>query len=128
MSKQFYGIKYPFSEESDSLSFIDLNETKIDGIKSMLLHIILTPKGQRLRRPNFGTNLIKFIFEPNDYVTWDGIKEEIQKQVALYLPEVVFEDINLQHNLEEANSIYVEIDYSINHNGTMTKNKTLVKL
>lgn len=128
MSKQFYGIKYPFSEESDSLSFIDLNETKIDGIKSMLLHIILTPKGQRLRRPNFGTNLIKFIFEPNDSVTWDGIKEEIQKQVALYLPEVVFEDINLQHNLEEANSIYVEIDYSINHNGTMTKNKTLVKL
>ena len=128
MSKQFYGIKYPFSEESDSLSFVDLNETKIDGVKSMLLHIILTPKGQRLRHPNFGTNLIKYIFEPNDSTTWDSIKEEIQRQVSLYLPEVIFENINLQHNVEEANSIYVEIDYSINHNGVMTKNKTLVKL
>ena len=128
MSKQFYGIKYPFSEESDDLTFFDMNETKQDGIKSMLLHIILTPKGQRLRRPNFGTDLIKYVFEPNDSSTWSIIKEEIRKQIALYLPEVSFEDIAIKHNLEEENSIYVEIDYSINQNGVNVKNKTLVKL
>lgn len=128
MNKQFYGIKYPFSEESERLTFVDLNETEIEGIKSMLLHIILTPKGQRLRRPNFGTNLIKYIFEPNDAVTWDSIKEEIKTQVSIYLPEVVFENINIQHNIEESNSIYIEIDYSIHTNGSIIKNKTLVKL
>lgn len=128
MIKQFYGIKYPFSEESDRLTFVDLNETKIEGVKSMLMHIILTPKGQRLRHPNFGTNLIKYIFEPNDAITWESIKEEIRTQVAFYLPEVVFNDINIQHNVEEINSIYIEVDYSININGSMTKNKTLVKL
>jgi phage baseplate assembly protein W len=128
MNKQFYGIKYPFSEESERLTFVDLNETEIEGIKSMLLHIILTPKGQRLRRPNFGTNLIKYIFEPNDAVTWDSIKEEIKTQVSIYLPEVVFENINIQHNIEETNSIYIEIDYSIHTNGSIIKNKTLVKL
>lgn len=128
MIKQYYGIKYPFSEESDDLTFFDMNETKQDGIKSMLLHIILTPKGQRLRHPNFGTDLIKYVFEPNDSSTWSLIKEEIRKQIALYLPEVSFEDIAIKHNLEEENSIYVEIDYSINQNGVNVKNKTLVKL
>lgn len=128
MIKQYYGIKYPFSEESEDLTFFDMNETKQDGIKSMLLHIILTPKGQRLRRPNFGTDLIKYAFEPNDSSTWSIIKEEIRKQIALYLPEVSFEDIAIKHNLEEENSIYVEIDYSINQNGVNVKNKTLVKL
>lgn len=128
MIKQYYGIKYPFSEESDDLTFFDMNETKQDGIKSMLLHIILTPKGQRLRRPNFGTDLIKYVFEPNDSSTWSTIKEEIRKQIALYLPEVSFEDIAIKHNLEEENSIYVEIDYSVNQNGVNVKNKTLVKL
>jgi phage baseplate assembly protein W len=128
MIKQYYGIKYPFSEESDDLTFFDMNETKQDGIKSMLLHIILTPKGQRLRRPNFGTDLIKYVFEPNDSSTWSIIKEEIRKQIALYLPEVSFEDIAIKHNLEEENSIYVEIDYSVNQNGVNVKNKTLVKL
>lgn len=128
MIKQYYGIKYPFSEESDDLTFFDMNETKQDGIKSMLLHIILTPKGQRLRHPNFGTDLIKYVFEPNDSSTWSIIKEEIRKQIALYLPEVSFEDIAIKHNLEEENSIYVEIDYSVNQNGVNVKNKTLVKL
>jgi phage baseplate assembly protein W len=128
MNKQFYGIKYPLSEESNRLTFFDLNESKRDSIQSMLLHIILTPKGQRLRHPNFGTDLIKYVFEPNDSTTWEGIKSEIRKQVSAYLPNVTFNDINIQHNLDEANSIYVEIDYSVNINGVTTINKALVKL
>ena len=105
-----------------------MNESMIEGVKSKLLHLILTPKGQRLRHPEFGTGLIKFIFEPNDGTTWNLIKEEIRKQVALYIPEVVFDDINIHHNLEEANSIYIEVDYSVNDNGRTVKNKALVKL
>lgn len=128
MNKQFYGIKFPLSEESDRLTFFDLNENKLDSVRSMLLHIILTPKGQRLRQPNFGTDLIKYVFEQNDGITWNGIKDEIRQQVSLYLPNVVFNDINIQHNLEESNSIYIEVDYSVTHNGRTTTNKTLVKL
>ena len=128
MSKQFYGIKYPFTTESNRLTFFDVNETKEDSIRSMLLHIILTPKGQRLRHPNFGTDIIKFIFEPNDSNTWDGIKEEIRRQVSLYIPEVVFDDIKIIHNTEEENSIYLEIEYTVNGKGVITKNKTMVKI
>ena len=128
MSKQFYGIKYPFTNESDSLTFFDLNETKEESVRSMLLHIILTPKGQRLRHPNFGTDIIKFIFEPNDSDTWEDIKEEIRTQVSLYLPEVVFNDIKIIHNTEEENSIYLMIEYTVNSNGVRTKNKTMIKL
>jgi phage baseplate assembly protein W len=128
MNKQFYGIKFPFSEESDRLTFLDLNENKLDGIKSMLLHIILTPKGQRLRQPNFGTDLIKFIFEPNESNVWDNVKDEIRKQVNLYLPDVIFDNINVIHKPEDVHTLYVEIDYSVRHNGQLIKNKTLVKL
>lgn len=126
MIKQFYGIKFPFSEESDELTFFDMNESKEDGVKSMLLHIILTPKGQRLRHPNFGTDLIKYVFEPNDDTTWSQIKEDIRKQINFYLPEVIFEDISIVEN--ENNGMYVEIEYSIENNGIISKNKTLVKL
>lgn len=128
MNKQFYGIKYPISDESDRLTFFDMNETKTDGVKSMLLHLILTPKGQRLRKPNFGTNLIKYIFEQNDGETWGSIKEEIRKQVGLYLPQVIFENINIIKHNEDDHSVYVEIDYSIEDNGQIIKNKALVKL
>lgn len=128
MNKQFYGVKYPISDESDRLTFFDMNETKSDGVKSMLLHLILTPKGQRLRKPNFGTNLIKYIFEQNDGETWSSIKEEIRKQVGLYLPQVIFENINIIKHNEDDHSVYIEVDYSIEDNGQTIKNKALVKL
>ena len=130
MKKQFYGIKYPFNDESERLTFFDINETKEESVRSMLLHIILTPKGQRLRQPNFGTDLIKFIFDTNTNSsnTWDGIKEEIRKQVSFYLPDIIFNDINIKYNTEEENSIYVEVDYSVEDSGIITRNKTLVKL
>lgn len=130
MAEQFYGIKYPFSEESDRLTFFDLNEDKNDSVKSMILHIIFTPKGQRLRRPEFGTDLIKFIFDPNDNETWEKIKNDIQKQISFYLPEVTFNNIAIKHSYEEGedNGIFVEVDYTVNNDGISTENKVLVRV
>ena len=42
MTEQFYGIKYPFSEESERLTYLDLNESKEESVRSMILHIIFT--------------------------------------------------------------------------------------
>jgi phage baseplate assembly protein W len=128
MNKQFYGIKYPFSKDSEMHTLFDLNETKEDKVKSMLLHIILTPKGQRLRNPNFGTDLIKFIFEPNYEVSWDKIKEEIHTQVSFYIPEIKFENIEIIKNVENDSEIYLMLEYSVEENGEIIKNKTVVKL
>ena len=58
-----------FEHEED-----DLNTIK--AIKADLMHLLLTRKGQRLYNPDFGTDLLKFIFEPEDGMTLDGIKQE----------------------------------------------------
>jgi phage baseplate assembly protein W len=128
MSEQFYGIKYPFNEESDRKTFFDLNETEEDGVRSMLLHIILTPKGQKLRNPEFGTNLINYIFEPNDEKTLESIKNEIVQQVTVLLPEVKFNDLKIITDENDAKNIFIEVDYTIKKNGIITNNKTIVKL
>lgn len=128
MKKQYYGIKFPFSEESDDLTFFDLNQTKEESVRSQLIHLILTPKGQRLRNPEFGTNLIKYIFESNEEKTWEGLKNEIKEQVFKYLPEVNIDDLKIIHNIEEENSIYLEVDYNIKHNEQIIINKALIKL
>lgn len=128
MSEQFYGIKYPFNEESDRKTFFDLNETEEDGVRSMLLHIILTPKGQKLRNPEFGTNLINYIFEPNDEKTLESIKNEIVQQVTVLLPEVKFNDLKIITDENDAENIFIEVDYTIKKNGIITNNKTIVKL
>ena len=87
-SKQFLGIKYPFKNDGVQNFYLDANSTQNDQARSELLHVVFTPKGQRIRMPEFGTDLIKHIFSPNDGVSWDAIKNEImfleQEMNALY--------------------------------------------
>ena len=74
--KQYYGIKFPFTSNNLDGFFLDLNEEVRDKVASELLHVILTPKRSRIRKPDFGTNLIKFVFNENDEMSWEEIKSE----------------------------------------------------
>lgn len=126
--KQFFGIKYPFQNESEEKRFLDLNGSFEEKMKSELLHIIFTPKGQRYRNPDFGTDLIKNIFEPNDSETWSAIKNEIRMQVSKYLPDVIFKDINIYIDEKNENAAHAEIQYSVNKGSYEIDNNIQVRL
>ena len=111
--KQLFGIKYPFQNEMEDNYYLDLNMSYKEKVRSEITHIIFTPKGQRYRMPDFGTDLIKYIFEPNDEETWGKIKSEIKEQVTKYLPRVSFQDINMYRDKENGNHLYAEIKYAI---------------
>ena len=125
---QKYGIKYPFTSDNDDGIFLDLNETLADGVKSRVLHVIFTPKGQKLRDPNFGTDLIKFIFSENDSLTFEGIKNEINGQIMKYVPEVIFKDVRIYKSDDEKNGIIVSIEYSVKNGNKQETTTVSVKL
>ena len=110
---QKYGIKYPFTLENDDELYMDLNMTKEESLKSRLLHVIFTPKGQRLRNPDFGTDLIKYIYEPADDTTFERLKGDIAEQVYKYVPDIVFKDISIYNDENNENGKIVIIHYSI---------------
>ena len=58
--KQYYSIHYPFTNESIEKTFVDLDSNSQKAIQSDIMHLIFTPKGQRIRNPEFGTNLVKY--------------------------------------------------------------------
>lgn len=110
---QRYGIRYPFTLENDDELYMDLNMTKEESLKSRLLHVIFTPKGQRLRNPDFGTDLIKYIHEPADDTTFERLRNDITEQVYKYVPDVVFKDISIYNDEKSDNGKIVIIHYSI---------------
>ena len=111
--KKYYGIKYPFTSEGVENYFIDLNESSKDYARSVLIHLIFTPKGQKLRDYEFGTDLIRFIFEPSDNMTFNDIKNEVSSVVSKYLKGVVINDIQVAQSDNDYSNIYVRIDYTI---------------
>ena len=77
MAKQrFINIDFPFKDSPEGFYF-NLNATDADAIRADLLHLLLTNKGERLYSPDFGSDLKKFIFEPNDSITHEQIKDNL---------------------------------------------------
>lgn len=125
---QKYGIKYPFTTDNDDGTYIDLNKTYGEGIQSQVLHVIFTPKGQKLRDPDFGTDLVKYIFSQSDSSTFGSIKGEISSQIAKYVPEVEFRDISIYNSEGDDNGIIVMVEYGVKQGNKTEVTKVAVKL
>lgn len=110
---KYINIAYPFKDSNKGF-FLELNDNANQAIKSDLMHLILTQKGQRLYNPDFGTNLLKFIFEPNDDLTLFGVKDEITTVVKKYLPNLEIKEISVEESTESDYAAVVRIDYNIN--------------
>ena len=119
--RQFYGVKYPFTNDMAEMYYVDLNKDKKAKVRSQIMHVVFTPKGQYIRNPEFGTDLIRHIFEPNDSVTWEAVKTEVRESVAKWIPDVVINNVSVVSKDDEAFSVFVRLDYSVRDgNKTMT--------
>lgn len=130
---QYYNIKFPFTANNNNNFFLDLNEDIEDKVASEIAHVILTPKRTRIRMPDFGTDLIKFIFEPNDTGSWDDIEEEVKNSVNKYVEGVTILKVDVLKNINEGEeeneeNIILDIKYNINKGIRSENNRLLLKL
>lgn len=109
---KYININYPFKDSKKGF-FLDLTEDDNQAIKADLLHLILTRRGQRLYNPDFGTDLLRFIFEPNDALTQEGIKDEIRTVVKRFLPNLKLNDIVIEESPESEYAAVVSLSYTI---------------
>ena len=91
------GIKFPFVP-SEKNFFLGMNDTSADEVKSQLLHLLLTKTGERLMAPTFGSDLLSFIFEPNDQTTFEEMKSSIQESVSKWIPNLTINDIIIKED------------------------------
>ena len=110
---QHYGIKFPIQIEKKKKKCLDLNLTKAQMIKSQLMHVLFTPLGQRIRQPNFGTNLIQFLFNPNENETFSDVMSTLKQTIKKWVPDCALESIEM---IETDNGLGLNaiIRYSVN--------------
>lgn len=125
---QYFGIKYPFTNQDEEKYFVDLNSSPRDKVRSELFHVIFTPKGQKLRDPEFGTNLIKFIFEPNDSNVWSEVKSEINTAVTRYVKNVIINNVQILQNEDKLDETLVRIDYGVKEGNIIIDDTVITKV
>lgn len=129
MSKfQYYGIKFPFTAENFEKYYVDLNMSGLSYVKSQIMHALFTVKGSKLRDPLYGTNLIKYIFDPNDDNTWSAIQNECNSAINQYVKGCSLDEISIMQSDDDLREIYVKIKFTSNINGTSTKDAIVTKV
>lgn len=90
-----------------------MNQTAKDAVKSDLLHLLFTDKGSRYYLPTFGTNLRRYIFQPNDAPTHNDIISEIQLEVNTFIPGLKINSIGVTVDPNDENIAIVNVKFSI---------------
>jgi phage baseplate assembly protein W len=126
--RQLFGIKYPFLADEETGYYVAANKTVAEKVRSQLMHIIFTPKGQRIRNPEFGTDLIKYIFDQNDGMTWEAVKTEVSESVTRWATNINLNDIRVVRSEEDPAQVYVKIIYSVTEGNKTIKDSVVVEL
>jgi phage baseplate assembly protein W len=104
------GVSLPFNGPAGPFNSTYSTQTQV---KSNLLNLLLTNKGERIMNPEFGADLGTVLFEGiNDSIVED-IKDLINTNVAIFVPEVQITDILVDINTPDNNAVSVTVKYRI---------------
>jgi|TARA_R100000482_G_C5119735_1_gene145030 hypothetical protein len=121
-SNRILGVAFPVVE---GLGGFFTRSEGAETIMSSLKQLLLTNKGERVMRAEFGTNLRKAVFEPFDNELKMSLERDITRAISEYEPRIDLN--NLIVSWDEAspgyNQIYVRLTYNIK--GELTGEQTL---
>lgn len=84
----------------------------VDAVKQSLRNLILTNKYERLRNPDFGGNIRRYLFEPYMPTTAIEIKQEIEDMIDRFEKRVRVIEVDVQDDIER-NAISITIIFGI---------------
>jgi hypothetical protein len=118
----FKGIAFPFHK--GNIAFPD---TVVDEalIQQSLIRIILSPRGERVMRPNFGSGVFDMVFDNNDDVFALAMQRSVRLAIGQFEPRVIVTDVQVDRQDTEA---IVTVGYVIPSLGAQAKLAVAVPL
>jgi phage baseplate assembly protein W len=107
------GVSLPFNGPG---VFNSTFSTK-DQIKSNMINLLLTNKGERVMNPNFGADIKNRLFEGMTDSNASIIKDQITTTVNTYVPQVTINNISINYDQDHYTADVV-VSYTLNISGT----------
>lgn len=91
--------------------------SKFDQTKENVINLLLTTRGERIYYPDFGSNLIRFIFEPITDQLKQLIITDISDTINTWIPYITINDIQIKTSQDDPSlnlEVLISIEWSIN--------------
>jgi len=102
------GVSLPFNAPG---VFNKTYSTK-EQIKSNLINLLLTDKGERIMNPEFGADLRRSLFDNITTTSIDLLRIKIIDAINIFIPEVELENVDVKSNIDD-NTLNITINYSL---------------
>ena len=83
------------------------------NVREAIRIILLTEQHERLRLPEFGGSLGRFLFEPNTVTTRHLIQDRITKELAQWEPRIVVESVSVEPDPSDSQAAVATITYRL---------------
>ena len=117
-------VGFGFPLDGDAV-FIPTFTTR-EQTKANLLNYLLTNKGERVFRPNFGANLRNLLFENIQDSTMDDLEASIQSDISFFFPNVLVKQLNF-NNDPDRNEINFTLTYEVVNMGIVDDLQILIQ-
>ena len=110
--KDFLGTGFHFPIEIDETTGRFKMSREDENIKESIHLILMTGRGERVMRPEFGCGLKQFVYETMDYGTLVRMEQEIKEALTLWEPRIEEIEVSVASG-EEQNALMIHISYRV---------------
>ncbi len=117
MADRTIGVLLPIKR--GKTGYFDASIDVVTQIKSNLVNLVMTRKGERVFQPEFGTDLHELIFEQMDDEFPGRVEAAIRAAVARWMPFLIIDEIQISLD-PDRNRTLVQITFSLRSNINVT--------
>ena len=108
-----YSIAFPDIFSTSKLHLV----SDINAVKNNLKLVLLSNKTELFGDPDYGCNLKRFLYEPNNSVIYDLIRQEIYDAILIYVPQIRTSRDSIELT-SDGTDLYATIKYNYMSNRT----------
>ncbi len=87
-------------------------------VEEAIAILLGTPKKSRVMQPEFGCDLTRFLFSPNNPNTRSLIAEEVRQSLIRFEPRIDVLSINVSSDAQSMNQLFIQVEYRLRSNNT----------
>jgi uncharacterized protein len=117
MTKDFLGKGWKFPVRVDGSGRIVLSRFEED-ISEAIRIVLLTAKGERVMRPEFGAGLHNFVFETLSTTNLGAIQAAIRDALIEWEPRIELLSVKVEPDRGDVGKLLIDVDYRVRATNT----------
>lgn len=110
---EFLGTGFQFPVEADPVTGRLKESSGESDIIQAISMILMTKKGERVMRPDFGCDIHTFLFDTTDYHTLKMMERAVTESLVKWEPRIRDIEVSAQLSEETEGTVLIQIRYTV---------------